>query len=167
MTQIVPDRTAQRRLFPLLKLDEALVHRLDSCKRVLCYYCYSSFYSPAPLWNSFTNYSLDSKAARAISIPPLYQTVLMLQSQLLLLHNRVTGPFKQLLMEFHHIFCLEKNKMGCTDATEHDIELHPKQDESFKERFRRIARWRRCANTSRRCWMEEPYIPPSHHGAMP
>ena len=46
---------------------------------------------------------------------------------------------KQLLMEFHHIFCLEKNEMGCTDATEHVIELLPEQDEPFKERFRRIA----------------------------
>ena len=46
---------------------------------------------------------------------------------------------KQLLMEFHHIFCLEKNEMGCTDATEHIIKLLPEQDEPFKERFRRIA----------------------------
>ena len=46
---------------------------------------------------------------------------------------------KQLLMEFHHIFCLEKNEMGCTDATKHIIELLSKQDEPFKERFRRIA----------------------------
>ena len=46
---------------------------------------------------------------------------------------------KWLLMEFHHIFCLEKNEMGCTDATKHIIELLPKQDEPFKERFRRIA----------------------------
>ena len=45
---------------------------------------------------------------------------------------------KQLLMESHHIFCLEKNKMGCMDAMEHIIELVPKQDEPFKERFRRI-----------------------------
>ena len=45
---------------------------------------------------------------------------------------------KWLLMEFHHIFCLEKNEMGCTDATEHVIELLPEQDEPFKERFRRI-----------------------------
>ena len=45
---------------------------------------------------------------------------------------------KQLLMEFHHIFCLEKNDMGCTDATKHVIELLPEQDELFKERFRRI-----------------------------
>ena len=46
---------------------------------------------------------------------------------------------KRLLMEFHHIFCLEKNEMGCTDATEHLIELLPEHDEPFKERFRRIA----------------------------
>ena len=46
---------------------------------------------------------------------------------------------KQLLMKFHHIFCLEKNEMGCMDATEHIIELLPEQDEPFKERFRRIA----------------------------
>ena len=46
---------------------------------------------------------------------------------------------KWLLMEFHHIFCLEKNEMGCTNATKHVIELLPKQDEQFKERFRRIA----------------------------
>ena len=46
---------------------------------------------------------------------------------------------KWLLMEFHHIFCLEKNENGCTDATKHVIELLPEQDELFKERFRRIA----------------------------
>ena len=46
---------------------------------------------------------------------------------------------KWLLMEFHHIFCLEKNEMGCTNATEHVIKLLPEQDEPFKERFRRIA----------------------------
>ena len=45
---------------------------------------------------------------------------------------------KWLLMEFHHIFSLERNEFGCTDATEHVIELLPKQDEPFKERFRRI-----------------------------
>ena len=45
---------------------------------------------------------------------------------------------KQLLMEFHHIFCLEKNEMGCTDATEHVIELLLEQDEVLKESFRRI-----------------------------
>ena len=46
---------------------------------------------------------------------------------------------KWLLMEFHHIFSLERNEIGCTDATEHIIELLPEQDEPFKERFRRIA----------------------------
>ena len=46
---------------------------------------------------------------------------------------------KGLLMEFHHIFSLERNEIGCTDATEHVIELLPEQDEPFKERFRRIA----------------------------
>ena len=45
---------------------------------------------------------------------------------------------KQLLMEFHHIFCLEKNEMGCMDAMEHVIKLLSKQDELVKERFRRI-----------------------------
>ena len=47
---------------------------------------------------------------------------------------------KWLLMEFHHIFCLEKNEMGCTNATEHIIELLPEQVEPFrkKKRFRRI-----------------------------
>ena len=46
---------------------------------------------------------------------------------------------KWLLMEFHHIFSLEKNEMGCTDATKHVRELLPKQDKQFKERFRGIA----------------------------
>ena len=43
---------------------------------------------------------------------------------------------KRLLMEFHHIFSLEPNKIGCTDATEHVIELLLEQDKPFKERFR-------------------------------
>ena len=46
---------------------------------------------------------------------------------------------KRLLMEFHHIFSLEPNEIGCTNAMEHVIELLPDQDEPFKERFRRIA----------------------------
>ena len=46
---------------------------------------------------------------------------------------------KHLLMEFHHMFCLEEGKMGVTDATEHIIELLPGQDEPFKERFHWIA----------------------------
>ena len=65
---------------------------------------------------------------------------------------------KCLLMEFHHIFSLEKNKIGCTDATEHVIELLAKQDKPFKERFRRIVpvKWKRYGNTFRKCWMEVP-----------
>ena len=46
---------------------------------------------------------------------------------------------KRLLMEYHHIFSLEPQEIGCTDATEHVIELLPGKDEPFKERFRRIA----------------------------
>ena len=42
-----------------------------------------------------------------------------------------------LLLEFHHVFSLEPNKIGCTDATKHVIELM--NDEPFKEMFRRIA----------------------------
>ena len=46
---------------------------------------------------------------------------------------------KRLLMEFHHMFCLEEGEMGVTDATEHVIKLLPGQDEPFKERFCWIA----------------------------
>ena len=46
---------------------------------------------------------------------------------------------KHLLMEFHHMFCLEEGEMGVTDATEHVIELLPGQDEPFKERIHQIA----------------------------
>ena len=46
---------------------------------------------------------------------------------------------KHLLMEFHHVFCLEEGEMGVTDAAEHVIELLPGQDEPFKERFHQIA----------------------------
>ena len=42
-----------------------------------------------------------------------------------------------LLLEFHHIFSLELNEIGCTDTTEHVIELM--KDEPFKERFQHIA----------------------------
>ena len=44
---------------------------------------------------------------------------------------------RQLLMEFHNVFSLEKNEMGCTDTTEHVIKLT--KSEPFKERFQRIA----------------------------
>ena len=46
---------------------------------------------------------------------------------------------KHLLMEFHHVFCLEEGEMGVTDAAEHIIKLLPGQDEPFKERFCQIA----------------------------
>ena len=42
-----------------------------------------------------------------------------------------------LLLEFHHVFSLELNEIGSTDATKHVIELM--KDEPFKERFCRIA----------------------------
>ena len=44
---------------------------------------------------------------------------------------------KALLLEFHHVFSLELNEIGCTNTTKHVIELM--KDEPFKERFRRIA----------------------------
>ena len=44
---------------------------------------------------------------------------------------------RQLLMEFHNVFSLEKNEMGCTDTTEHVIKLT--KSEPFKERFWSIA----------------------------
>ena len=45
--------------------------------------------------------------------------------------------FECMLMEYHNIFSLEQNEIGCTDAAEHVIELL--DTEPFKERFRRIA----------------------------
>ena len=44
---------------------------------------------------------------------------------------------KALLLEFHHVFSLEPNEIGCTDTTKHVIELM--KDKPFKERFRCIA----------------------------
>ena len=44
--------------------------------------------------------------------------------------------FEQMLMEYHNIFSLDKNEIGCTDAAEHIIELL--DDEPFKEKFRQI-----------------------------
>ena len=44
---------------------------------------------------------------------------------------------RRLLMEFHSVFSLESGEMGCTDMTEHTIELT--NEEPFKERFRWIA----------------------------
>ena len=45
--------------------------------------------------------------------------------------------FEQQLMEYHDIFSLDKNKMGCMDAAKHIIELL--DEEPFEERFRQIA----------------------------
>ena len=45
--------------------------------------------------------------------------------------------FERLLMEYHDIFSLDKNEIGCTDAAEHLIELL--DEEPFKEKFRQIA----------------------------
>ena len=45
--------------------------------------------------------------------------------------------FERMLMEHHNIFSLEPNEIGCTDATEHVIELL--DTEPFKEWFRHIA----------------------------
>ena len=45
--------------------------------------------------------------------------------------------FEQTLMEYHDIFSLDKNEIGCTDAAEHIIELL--DEEPFKEKFWRIA----------------------------
>ena len=45
--------------------------------------------------------------------------------------------FERLLMEYHDIFSLDKNKIGCTDAAEHVIKLL--DEEPFKEKFWQIA----------------------------
>ena len=45
--------------------------------------------------------------------------------------------FECLLMEYHDIFSLDKNEIGCMDAAEHVIELL--DEEPFKEKFRWIA----------------------------
>ena len=45
--------------------------------------------------------------------------------------------FERQLMEYHDIFSLDKNEMGCMDAAEHIIELL--DEEPFKERFQQIA----------------------------
>ena len=41
--------------------------------------------------------------------------------------------FEQMLIEYHDIFSLDKNEIGCTDAAEHIIELL--DEEPFKEKF--------------------------------
>ena len=47
-----------------------------------------------------------------------------------------TRKFEQMLMEYHDIFLLDKNEIGCIDAAEHIIELL--DEEPFKEKFRQI-----------------------------
>ena len=49
----------------------------------------------------------------------------------------LSWKFERLLMEYHAIFSLDKNEIGCTDATEHIIELL--DEEPFKEKFWWIA----------------------------
>ena len=43
---------------------------------------------------------------------------------------------RELVLAYHDVFALESNELGCTSATEHEI--HIKNDEPFKEWFRRI-----------------------------
>ena len=83
--------------------------------------------------------------------------------------EETTLKAKWLLMEFHHIFSLEKNEMGCTDATKHIIKLLPEPDELFKERFRRIAphEVEEVHQHIQEMLEEGPYGLPSHHGVMP
>ena len=49
----------------------------------------------------------------------------------------LTLKFEWMLMEYHDIFFLHKNKIGCTDMAEYIIELL--DDELFKEHFWQIA----------------------------
>ena len=49
----------------------------------------------------------------------------------------LTRKFKQMLMEYHDIFSLDKNEIGCMAASVHIIQLLDK--EPFKEKFRQIA----------------------------
>ena len=43
---------------------------------------------------------------------------------------------EQLMLSYHNVFALEKNKLSCTSTVEHEI--HIVDSEPFKERFRRI-----------------------------
>ena len=49
----------------------------------------------------------------------------------------VAAHARRLLLEFHSVFSLEPNEMGCTNTTEHVTEVT--NSEPFRERFRRIA----------------------------
>ena len=50
---------------------------------------------------------------------------------------KLAAKATRLLLDYQDIFSLEPHEIGCTDVTEHDIELL--DHEPFKERFRRIA----------------------------
>ena len=50
---------------------------------------------------------------------------------------KLAARVTRLLLEYQDIFSLEPHEIGCTDVTEHDIELL--DHEPFKERFRHIA----------------------------
>ena len=52
----------------------------------------------------------------------------------------------ELLLEFHHVFSLEPNEIGCTDATEHLIKLSALP----------LPWWMRCTSIFRRCWTVVP-----------
>ena len=43
---------------------------------------------------------------------------------------------RELVLAYHDVFMLDGNELGCTSAIEHEIRI--KNDEPFKERFRRI-----------------------------
>ena len=45
---------------------------------------------------------------------------------------------RSLLVEYHDLFSLEKNKIGCTKAAEYIIKLKDPNAAPFKEQFRRI-----------------------------
>ena len=45
---------------------------------------------------------------------------------------------RSLLAEYHDLFSLEKNEIGCTKAAEHVIKLKDPDAAPFKECFRRI-----------------------------
>ena len=51
---------------------------------------------------------------------------------------KVAKQARSLLTEYHDLFSLEKNEIGCTKAAEHIIELKDPDTTPFKEQFRRI-----------------------------
>ena len=73
---------------------------------------------------------------------------------------------KALLLEFHHVFSLEPNEIGCTDATKHVIELM--KDKLSRKGFAVLPHlwWMRYTSISRKCWTAVLSDPPSRPGAM-